>query len=227
MTTAKRTTLKTWAEEDRPREKLAIKGKNALTNAELLAILLGIGNRRQTAVELAAEILHNCGNDLSRLTKLNQSDLQKFEGVGEAKALTLLACFELGRRRKETETSIPQKINGPQDAYQWFRPYFEDLKHEEFYCLFLNRNNGIIGCEQISVGGTSGTVADGKIIFKRCLDLQASGIILAHNHPSGNLKASEQDLRLTKNLSQFGTCIDIQVLDHLIITDNGYLSLLN
>lgn len=222
----KRTTLKTWAEEDRPREKLAMKGRNALTNAELLAILLGSGNRDQTAVELAADILFACDNNLSSLTKMSYSSLKKFKGVGEAKALTLLASFELGRRRKDGLKSASLKIGGPEDAYRILRPYFEDLGHEEFYVLYLNRSNVVLASEQISIGGLSGTVADGKVIFKRALELQASGLILAHNHPSGNLKASEQDLQLTKNLTEFGRLIDIQVMDHLILTDNGYLSLL-
>lgn len=221
-----RTTMKTWAEEDRPREKLATKGRNALTNTELLAILLGSGNKKQTAVDLAGQILQSCDNDLGVLTKLSLSSLTKFNGVGQAKALTLLASFELGRRRKAAEERKVMKISGPDSAYELLRPYFEDLSHEEFYALYLNRANGVKAIEQISIGGMSGTVADGKVIFRRALELEASGIILAHNHPSGNLKASEQDVRLTKNLTEFGRLVDIQVLDHLIITDNGYLSVL-
>lgn len=217
-------TIKNWAEDDRPREKLALKGRSALSDAELLAILLGSGSKKQSAVELAQELLHHSGNDLAIFSKLNIHDLKKFEGIGEAKAIGVIAALELGRRRKEVETKKRIKINSSQVVYDYMSSYLMDLQHEEFYILLLNRANEIIRCKQISIGGLSGTIADGKVIFKSALESGAHAIILIHNHPSGQIKPSDNDKILTKKLTEFGKYIDLPVLDHLIFTDNGYFS---
>ncbi len=219
------TTIKSWAEDDRPREKMLLKGKNALSNAEIIAILLGSGSRNKSAVELAQEILFSHQNDLHQLGKLGVKELTVHKGMGEAKALTLMAALELGRRRKDTDRIEKTKIKSSEDVYHLLKPLFLDLLHEEFYVVMLDRNNNVLKYEQISKGGVSGTIADGKIIFKSAILHQASAMILAHNHPSGNLEASPQDIKLTKNFKEFGQMIGIEVLDHLIFTDNGYLSL--
>jgi DNA repair protein RadC len=216
--------IKSWAEEDRPREKLVLKGKSTLSDAELLAVVLGSGSRNQTAVELAKELLNYAENDLAVFSKLTLHDLKKFKGVGEAKAVSVVAALELGRRRKATEVKSKVKITSSQVAYDHMRSYLLDLQHEEFYILLLNRANEIIRSKQISIGGMSGTIADGKVIFKTALDLGAHAIILVHNHPSGQLKPSDNDKSLTKKMVEFGKHIDLPILDHLIFTDNGYFS---
>ena len=216
--------IKYWAEDDRPREKLALKGKASLSDAELLAILLGSGSRNQTAVELAQDLLKHVDYDLGIFSKLSLQDLKKFKGIGEAKAICILAALELGRRRKETEGKLRLKITSSKSVYEYMRSTLLDLEHEEFHILLLNRANEIMRRELVSIGGLSGTVADGKVIFKKALDFGAHAIILVHNHPSGQLKPSEMDIKLTKKLSEFGNCIDLPVLDHLIFTDNGYFS---
>lgn len=217
-------TIKSWAEDDRPREKMQLKGKNALSDAELIAILLGSGTRSKSAVQLAQEMLQQAENDLNKFGKWNSSEFQKFKGIGEAKAVTLIAAIELGRRRKETEAKKQTKINSAKSSFEILAPFFEDLDHEEFYVIYLSRSNMVIQTKCISVGGLTGTIADGKVIFKNALELNACGIILAHNHPSGKLMASEQDIRLTKNIKQFGEMIGIFVLDHLIVAENSFYS---
>lgn len=219
------TTIKLWAEDDRPREKMILKGKNALSDSEIIAILLGSGTREKTAVELAQEILLAHDNDLQILSRAGIKELCRHKGMGEAKSISLMAALELGRRRRDSEQKKRKQILSAKDVHELLFPYFMDLSHEEFYVIFLNRSNVILGHEQVSKGGISGTIADGKIIFKSAIMHQASAIILAHNHPSGNLKASESDIRLTKDLRQFGKLIGIEILDHVIFTDNGYLSL--
>ena len=216
--------IKSWAEDDRPREKLALKGKNALSDAELLAIVLGSGSRQQSAVELAQELLYHSENDLALFSKLTLHDLKKFRGIGEAKAIGVIAALELGRRRKETEARIKIKLTSSQMVYEHMRSYLLDLQHEEFYVVLVNRANEIIQTKQISKGGMSGTVADGKVIFRSALDYGAHAIILVHNHPSGQLKPSDADRMLTKKMVEFGKYIDLPVLDHVIFTDNGYFS---
>lgn len=216
--------IKNWAEDDRPREKLILKGRSVLSDAELLAIILGSGSRELSALELAKQLLHESGNDLSRFSKLNLNELCKFKGVGEAKAVGIIAALELGRRRKETEKAKTIKITSSQQVYSHMKSYLLDLQHEEFYALLLNRANALIRTEQISIGGMSGTVADGKVIFKKAIEHNAHGIILVHNHPSGQLKPSENDNSLTRKMIEFGKYIDLPVLDHLIFTDNGYYS---
>ncbi|WCT13595.1 RadC family protein [Mucilaginibacter jinjuensis] len=216
--------IKAWAEEDRPREKLNAQGRRALSDAELIAILIGSGNRDESAVELSKRILHHYGNDLNKLGKVSVSELSRFKGIGEAKAISIIAALELGRRRSDTETKVADVITGSNSAWQILRRHLVDLNHEEFWILLLSRNNKVIGKELISKGGLSGTVADPKIIFNIALLHQASSIILAHNHPSGNLKPSQQDIDLTRKLHQAGKILDINVFDHLIITDDGFLS---
>lgn len=213
-----------WAEEDRPREKLLLKGKAALTDAELIAILIGSGTVELSAVDLAKVILQKAANNLNELAKLTTKDLMKIKGIGEAKAITIISALELGRRRKESEIVRKPRITCSQDGYEQIRPYLLDLPHEEFWILLLNRANEVIRPVQISQGGVSGTVADPKIIFKVAVEHLASAIILTHNHPSGNLRPSEADKELTRRLSAAGKMLEIPVLDHIIFTDGGYLS---
>lgn len=213
-----------WAEEDRPREKLLLKGKSSLSDAELLGILIGSGTRSLSAVDVCRSILQETENDLNQLAKLTVKDLQKFKGIGEAKAISIVAALELGRRRKETPPVKRPKITSSQDAYDAIKPELWDQPHEEFWLLMLNRANQVIRKERSSAGGVAGTVTDPKIIFKAALQHLASSLILVHNHPSGNLKPSEADLKLTKKLKDAGALLDIPVLDHLIFTDHGYYS---
>ncbi len=220
----KRLSIKRWAEEDRPREKLLLKGKAVLSEAELIAILIRSGNKNQSAVELSQYILNQCGNNLASLARLSVKDLEKFNGIGEAKAIAIVAALEIGRRRKETEPTKKIKITSSEDAYALLHGDLMDLNHEEFWLILLKRNNEVIKKEMLSRGGVSGTVVDSKIVFKRALEETASGIILAHNHPSGNLKPSEDDIRLTKRLKNAGISLDISILDHIIITDHGFYS---
>ena len=217
-------TIKNWAEEDRPREKLLLKGKSALSDAELIAIAIGSGTASLSAVEVARQILRAVGNDLNKLAKLSVKDLVKFKGIGEAKAINIICALELGRRKKETEPATKPKITCSKDAYEVLKPVLSDLSHEEFWVLLLDRSNQVLKKQPISSGGVSGTVADPKIIFKKALEELASGVILAHNHPSGNLNPSEADIALTKKLKQAGTVLEIAVLDHIIFTDFGYYS---
>lgn len=218
------TSIKFWAEDDRPREKFALKGRSSLSNAELLAIIINTGQQDISALEIAQNILQDVQQDINMLAKKSVADLMKYKGIGNAKAITLATVFEIARRKESTEQLKQPVITKANDVYVLLKPFLADLCHEEFYVVFLSRKNAVIGLEQISKGGLSGTIADGKIIFKRAIETNASSIILAHNHPSGNLNPSEQDKLLTKNLCQFGKFIDLPVLDHLIFTDNGYFS---
>lgn len=213
-----------WAEEDRPREKLLLKGKAALSDAELIAILIGSGTRELSAVDLSKLILQSVNNNLNELAKLSINDLMKFKGIGDAKAISIAAALELGRRRKESETLKKPKVSSSADAYEAIRPYLMDLQHEQFWVLLLNRANEVIRPQQISIGGVSGTVADPKMIFKAAIEHLASSIILVHNHPSGNLTPSQTDKDLTKKVKEAGRTLDIPVLDHLIFSDNAYFS---
>ena len=224
MNTDKNLNIKSWSPEDRPREKLILKGKSALSDAELIAILLGSGTRASSAVDLAKKVLQPTGNNLHELAKLTVKDLIKVPGIGEAKALTIVAALELGRRRKELGGQEKNKVTGSKDVYDLIKADLLDIAHEEFWILLLNRANRVIKKTQVSQGGVAGTVADPKIIFKLALDELASGIILAHNHPSGNLTASQADLDLTKKLKEAGKLLDIQVLDHVIVAGQKYFS---
>lgn len=216
--------IKSWAKEDRPREKLLLKGTSALSDTELIAILLGTGTASMSAVDVAKTILQTVGNNLDDLARLSVKDLTKIKGIGQAKAITIVSALELGRRRKETNTQTRPKISGSKDAYDLLKGDLMDLAHEEFWVVLLNRANRIIKKQQISLGGVHGTVADPKIIFKLALEELASGIIVAHNHPSGNLIASQQDIDLTKKLKEAGKLLEIQLLDHLIVAGKNYYS---
>jgi DNA repair protein RadC len=217
-------TIKAWAQEDRPREKLLLHGRRALTDAELIAILIGSGLPNVSAVDLSREILTKHQNDLDRLGRLSVKDLSEFKGIGPAKAIAIIAALELGRRRKDAAMPVRFQVGNSSDVYRFLLPVFADLEHEEFWILFLNRANKITGKEPISKGGQAGTIADPKIIFNKSIENRAASIILAHNHPSGNLRPSSADIALTNKLVSAGQLLDIAVLDHLIITDKGYYS---
>lgn len=216
--------IKAWAEEDRPREKLLSKGRTTLSDAELIAILIGSGNRNETAVELSKKILKSIDNDLNKLGKLSVKELMQFKGIGEAKAISIVSALELGRRRKNTDNQPNKNIKSSKDVFEEVIGVMSDLPHEEFWILFLDRRNAVIKKSNVSKGGVSGTVADAKIIFKEAMQLLASAIILCHNHPSGNLKPSDADIQLTKKMKEIGNLVDVPVLDHLIITDKSYFS---
>ncbi|MDA7502114.1 DNA repair protein RadC [Chitinophagales bacterium] len=216
--------IKNWSEEDRPRERLLQKGARDLSDAELIAILLGSGSQKETAVDLAKRMLAKFDHNLKDLGKMGAKDLQQFRGVGAAKAATMLASFELGKRRQSNQATHLPQIKSSKDAYEIMQATLGELPHEEFWILLLNRANKVMGRERISVGGVAGTIADIKIILKRAIDCLASSIILLHNHPSGNLRPSMADERLTKKVDQAAKLMDIAVLDHLIISDEGYYS---
>jgi DNA repair protein RadC len=216
--------IKTWAEEDRPREKMMLKGKAQLTDVELLAILIGSGTKSFSAVDIAKQILKENGNNLNSLAKLSIKDLLQFKGIGEAKAIGIVSALELGRRRKEQEPEKQYIVTSSKDIYNLMKSEMLDLSHEQFWIVLLNRRNAVIRKYQISSGGVSGTVADPKIIFKTALEYLASSIILVHNHPSGNLKPSQSDINLTQKLKNAGNFLELPVLDHIIFTDNGYFS---
>ncbi len=216
--------LKSWAEEDRPREKLVLKGKASLTDAELIAILIGSGTKKETAVELSRRILDAVRHDLHELARMSVKELCAFQGIGEAKAIAIIAALELGKRRHHSPGLVRSKISSSKDVADIFHPLLCDLLVEEFWILMLNRANLLIGPKKISEGGMTGTVADSKVIFRNALERSAVSIILCHNHPSGNLRPSEADLKLTKRLKEAGESIEIAVLDHLIVTQTGYFS---
>ena len=216
--------IKSWAEEDRPREKLSNQGRRSLSEAELIAILIGSGNINESAVELSKRILHTCNHDLNHLARLSIAELSKFKGIGEAKAISIIAALELGRRRKEAPRSALVQVHTSLDVYEYLIAQYKDLNHEEFWILLLNRANKITSRHLVSKGGQSGTIADPKIIFNIALEHHAASIILSHNHPSGNLKPSKADLDLTSKLRAAGQFLDMPVFDHLIITDHGFLS---
>lgn len=217
------TTIKQLAAEDRPREKLMYKGRSALSDAELLAVLLGSGTRELSAVDLARKILASADHDLNILARLSVEDLMKFQGIGEAKAITIVSALELGRRRKPVHAPVSSVLSSA-EAYEVLLPELQDLSHEEFWMLVMKRNGQLIRKVKISSGGFHGTGVDPKLVFKQALDLRASSVILAHNHPSGNLKPSPQDRALTKKLTAAGKLLELPVLDHLIFTDHGYYS---
>ncbi|MBU2915152.1 MULTISPECIES: RadC family protein [Reichenbachiella] len=217
-------TIKKWAEEDRPREKLILKGRAALSDAELIAILIGSGTRNSSAVELAQHILSSVNHNLNQLAKLSLNELKKFNGIGEAKAISIISSLELGRRRKEAAPEKRAKITCSEDLFLLMKPHMLDLMHEEFWVIYLNRANKVIKQERISTGGVTGTVVDSKIIFKHALEELACSIILVHNHPSGNLNPSEEDIKLTKKIQTAGHALEIPVLDHMIFTDHDYFS---
>jgi DNA repair protein RadC len=213
-----------WAVEDRPREKLYQKGTSSLSDAELLAILIGSGTRARSAVDLGRELLSKVDNNLNSLGKLSINDITKIHGIGNARAITIAAALELGRRRKQAELPETLQIKCSKDVFDLISPALSDLPHEEFWILFLNRSNKVISRMKLSQGGISGTVTDVRIVMKKAIENLASGIIVCHNHPSGNLNPSESDSRITNKIKEAGILLDIQLLDHLIITDKEYYS---
>lgn len=216
--------IKHWNEDDRPREKLALKGRSSLSDAELLAIIMGSGNREESAVELAKRILKSAQNNWNELAKYSIQDLCKFKGVGEAKAISIITALEIGRRRNTQEILERPKITSSNDAATILQQQIGDLPIEEFWVMFLNQGNKIIKTEQISRGGITQTSVDVRIVFKRAIELMATAIILSHNHPSGNLNPSESDKNLTRKFSEAAKYLDIQVLDHIIVTQKSYFS---
>ncbi len=216
--------IKGWAAEDRPREKLLLKGKSSLSDAELIAILLGTGTAALSAVDLAKKLLQTTENNLDVLARLGVKDLTKIKGIGEAKAISIVAALELGRRRKDLMPNEKPKITSSQDAYEQVKGELMDLPHEEFWVILTNRANRIIKKQQVSIGGVAGTVADPKLIFKLAVEELASGLILCHNHPSGNVAASQADIILTNKLKEAGKLLEIQVLDHIIVAGKRYFS---
>jgi DNA repair protein RadC len=218
------TPINQWAEDDRPREKFLIKGKSTLTDSELLAILIGSGSRNESAVQLCQRILFSTQNNLNLLGKLSVQQLMNFKGIGEAKAIAIAAAMELGRRRRDEEFMELKKITSSKAVFEIMRPIIGELLHEEFWVIYLNNSNKVVYKSQISKGGLTGTVVDTRIVFKMALEHNATAIILTHNHPSGKLLASEADKQITKKLRDAGSNLDIQVLDHIIITEKAYFS---
>jgi DNA repair protein RadC len=213
-----------WAEDDKPREKLMLKGKSVLSDAELIAILIGSGNRNETAVDLSKRILASVDHNLNALGKLSIAQLMTFKGIGEAKAISIIAAMELGRRRRNEDVVELTKITSSKAVFEVMQPIIGELSHEEFWVLFLNNSNKILFKTQLSKGGMAGTVVDVRIVFKIALEQNATAIILTHNHPSGKLQASDADIQITKKIKNAGQQLDIPVLDHIIITERGYYS---
>nr|WP_322625181.1 DNA repair protein RadC [uncultured Flavobacterium sp.] len=216
--------IKYWAEDDQPREKLMFKGQAALSDAELIAILIGSGSRNESAVELSKRILKSVDNNLNALGKLTLKQLMTFKGIGEAKAVSIAAAMELGRRRREEAVRELDKITSSKAVFQIMQPIIGELPHEEFWVLYLNNSNKLIYKSQLSKGGLVGTVVDTRLVYKTALEHSAVAIILTHNHPSGALQASGADKQVTRQLQNAGNTLDIKVLDHVIITEHSYLS---
>ncbi len=216
--------IKQWSDDDKPREKLVQKGKSVLSDAELIAILIGSGSRNESAVELSKRILASVNHNLNELGRLSINQLKQFKGIGEAKAVSIAAALEIGRRRRGEEAQKIVKITSSQSVYELLQPSMGELPHEEFWIVYLNNSNTVIHSGQLSKGGITGTLVDVRLVMKQALELGAVGLILAHNHPSGTLKPSEADKQLTQKLKQAATALDIKILDHVIITQNAYFS---
>ncbi len=216
--------IKHWADDDKPREKLLQKGRSILSDAELIAILIGSGSRAESAVELSKRILASVNNNLNELGKLSVQQLMQFKGIGEAKAVTIAAALEMGRRRRGEVAMKIQKITQSRDAFELLQPIMGELEHEEFWILFLNNSNKVMHKAQLSKGGITGTLVDVRLIMKQALELGAVALILAHNHPSGTLRPSTADKQITQKVRQAGEALDVKVLDHLIITQRDYFS---
>jgi len=216
--------IKNWSQDDQPREKLLYKGKAALSDAELVAILIGSGNRQESAVDLCKRILANTNNNLSALGKLSINHLMEYKGIGEAKAISIIAALELGRRRRGEEALEKNKITSSSSVFELMQPVIGELQHEEFWIIYVNNSNKVIQKNQLSKGGITGTLVDVRLVLKNALEVGATGLILAHNHPSGTLKPSEADKQITQKLKAAAQSLDIKVLDHLIITEKAYFS---
>lgn len=213
-----------WSEDDKPREKLMLKGKSALSDAELIAILIGSGNRNESAVDLSKRILGSVDNNLNALGKLSISQLMNFKGIGEAKAISIIAAMELGRRRRAEDAVELTKITSSKVVFEIMQPIIGELPHEEFWILYLNNSNKVISKSQLSKGGITGTLVDVRLVFKTALEMGATSLILCHNHPSGALTPSDADKQITRKLKLAGDSLEIKVLDHLIVTENHYFS---
>lgn len=220
----KKLTIKSWALEDRPREKLLSKGKSSLSDAELVAILIGSGNREESAVALSKRILLSVDNNLNGLSKLSVTQLMKFVGIGEARAITIITALELGKRRHFEQQEEKPSIKSSSDAFKILQLLLGELTHEEFWVLFLNNSNKVVARQQLSKGGITSTMVDVRLLFKRALELASVGIIVAHNHPSGKLNPSNSDKRLTQKIKEASLLLDIKLLDHIIITQKDYFS---
>lgn len=216
--------IKNWSDDDKPREKLVQKGRSVLSDAELIAILIGSGSRNESAVELSKRILASAENNLNELGKLSIKQLMSFKGIGEAKAVTIAAALEIGRRRRGEEALVVSKITCSHDAYEILQPLIGELEHEEFWILYLNNSNKVLHKAQLSKGGLTGTLVDVRIVMKQALELGAVGLILAHNHPSGTLRPSTQDKNITQKLKRAADALDVKVLDHIIVTQRDYYS---
>ena len=216
--------LKSLAEDDRPREKFLLKGKAVLSDSELLAIILGSGNNEESAVELARRILASVGNSWQKLSILSVKDLMKFKGIGEAKAIAVATALEIGRRKSSQDVPDKISISGSEEAYKVFLPHLSDLRTEEFWAVYLNHKNQIVYKSQLSKGGITGTLVDVRVLFKMALEHFATSVIVAHNHPTGNLKPSDADLKITKNIQQAGDLLNIKLMDHLIVGENSFFS---
>jgi DNA repair protein RadC len=216
--------IKTWAVEDRPREKMINRGISSLTDSELIAILISSGNSNESAVELSRRIMESNHHNLHELGKLNCDELKRFRGIGPAKAITLIAAMELGRRRNQSEALEKDQIKGSRDASNYMRPVIGDLAWEEFWVIFLNRQNKVIEKQKLSQGGMTGTVIDVRLVLKLALEKHATSLIFCHNHPSGNLEPSDADKKITRQLKEAGALMEIPVMDHLIVTQAGFFS---
>lgn len=218
------TPINQWAEDDRPREKFLLKGKSSLSDSELLAILIGSGSQNESAVQLCQRILASTNNNLNQLGKISVNQLTSFKGIGEAKAISIAAALELGRRRRAEESVELKKITSSKMVFEIMQPIIGELPHEEFWVLYLNNSNKVIHKSQLSKGGLTGTVVDVRLIFKTAFEHNAISIILTHNHPSGKLLASDADIQITKKIKEASKHLEINVLDHIIITENGFYS---
>ena len=217
--------IKEWSDSDKPREKMIAQGRNSLSNAELLAILIGSGSKNESAVSLSRRILASVNNNLTNLGKLSLQQLQQFKGVGEAKAVTILAATELGKRRSNEQPTELIRIASASSVFKLMQPIIGELPHEEFWVLFLNNTHRVLHKTMLSKGGITSTTVDVRLLFKTALECSAVAIVLVHNHPAGNLKASEEDISLTKKVKAAGNNLDIKLLDHVIITNEGFISL--
>jgi DNA repair protein RadC len=213
-----------WSEDDKPREKLMLKGKSVLSDAELIAILIGSGSRNESAVDLSKRILGSVDNNLNALGKLSISQLMNFKGIGEAKAISIIAALELGRRRRAEDAVELKKVTSSKIIFEIMQPIIGELPHEEFWIIYLNNSNKVISKSQLSKGGITGTLVDVRIVFKTALEMGATGLILCHNHPSGTLIPSDADKQITRKLKLAGDSLEIKVLDHLIVTEKNYFS---
>jgi DNA repair protein RadC len=220
----KKLTIKSWAVEDRPREKLMLQGKEKLTDAELITILIGSGTKEESALELSKRILSSVNNNINQLASLPLEKLMEFKGIGEARAINIITALELGKRRHFTQVKQKSKIKSSKDVFRIIHPIIGELEHEEFWVLFLNNSNKVISKKQLSKGGITATMVDVRLLFKRAVELTSVGVIVCHNHPSGKLSPSNSDKQLTAKIKKAGDTLDIKLLDHLIITQKEYFS---